>query len=258
MVHVKPSAENKVILVVGGHASHKTLVAVEYARDNSVVMISLPPHSTHYMQPLDKTIFGPLKTAYNVSCDKWMVSHPVSQASPRWISQRHCGLNAQRLTSPQSGQSSVAEVDQPGTSQAQPPMLLQFSQSNAAQKLLTSISQLPKAEQSRARKRRVESAEVLTGSPYKKILVDKKSLRCTLLRARNQMTCYQKVKRNLPVVRTNAEDDRNSRDLLTFPRRNLPTTSLHHKEKELQLERRKIRRYDMAVELWNSAQQTYK
>ena len=67
VAHVKPSAENKVILVVDGHASHKTLAAVEYARDNSVVMISLPPHSTHHMQPLDKTIFGPLKTAYNVS-----------------------------------------------------------------------------------------------------------------------------------------------------------------------------------------------
>jgi len=23
------------------------------------------------MQPLDKTIFGPLKTAYNAACDKW-------------------------------------------------------------------------------------------------------------------------------------------------------------------------------------------
>ena len=79
--HVKPSAENKVILVLDGHASHKSLAAVEYARDNFVVMISLPPHSTHHMQPLDKTIFGPLKTAYNGACDKWMVSHPGSRIS---------------------------------------------------------------------------------------------------------------------------------------------------------------------------------
>jgi len=76
VLHVKPSTENKVILVVDGHATHKSLAAVEYARDNSVIMISLPPHSTHHMQPLDKTIFGPLKTAYNAACDKWMVSHP--------------------------------------------------------------------------------------------------------------------------------------------------------------------------------------
>ena len=34
VVHVKPSAENKVILVVDGQASLKTLAAVEYARDN--------------------------------------------------------------------------------------------------------------------------------------------------------------------------------------------------------------------------------
>ena len=84
-------------------------------------------------------------------------------------------LQAQRPTSPQSSQSSVAEVDQPGTSQAQSPMLLQSSQSTAARKLVTSISPLPKAEKSRARKRRVEAAEVLTGSPYKKMLVERMS-----------------------------------------------------------------------------------
>jgi len=76
VLHVKPSAENKVILVVDGHSTHKSLAAIDYARDNYVIMISLPPHSTHHMQPLDKTIFGPMKTAYNAACDKWMVSHP--------------------------------------------------------------------------------------------------------------------------------------------------------------------------------------
>jgi len=76
VLHVKPSAENKVILAVDGHTTHKSLAAVEYARDNHVIMICLPRHSTHHKQPLDKTIYGRLKTAYNVACDKWMVSHP--------------------------------------------------------------------------------------------------------------------------------------------------------------------------------------
>jgi len=54
-----------VILILDGHGSHKTLAAIEYARDHGIVMISLPPHTTHELQPLDLTLFGPLKAHYN-------------------------------------------------------------------------------------------------------------------------------------------------------------------------------------------------
>lgn len=73
---VKPSQANKVVLIVDGHGSHKTLAAVELARSNGIVMVCLPPHTTHRLQPLDRTIFGPLKAHYNSECDKWMLSHP--------------------------------------------------------------------------------------------------------------------------------------------------------------------------------------
>ena len=33
-------------------------------------------HSSHKMQPLDKTFFGHLKSAYNKACDPWIFSHP--------------------------------------------------------------------------------------------------------------------------------------------------------------------------------------
>ena len=72
---VKPTQSRKVILILDGHSSHKTLAAVELARNSGVVMISLPPHTTHRVQPLDRTVFGPLKAHYNGECDKWMVSH---------------------------------------------------------------------------------------------------------------------------------------------------------------------------------------
>ena len=72
---VKPTQSRKVILILHGHSSHKTLAAVELARNSGVVMISLPPHTTHRVQPLDRTVFGPLKAHYNSECDKWMVSH---------------------------------------------------------------------------------------------------------------------------------------------------------------------------------------
>jgi hypothetical protein len=70
---VKPTPDKKVLLVMDGHGSHKSLEAIEVARSHGVVMICLPPHTTHRMQPLDRTFYGPLKQNYNAECDKWMV-----------------------------------------------------------------------------------------------------------------------------------------------------------------------------------------
>ena len=39
-------------------------------------MLSLPPHTSHKIQPLDKGFFGPLKTAFSTEVEKWMVSNP--------------------------------------------------------------------------------------------------------------------------------------------------------------------------------------
>lgn len=80
--HVKPSLNNRVLLILDGHSSHKSLSAIELARSNGIVMICLPPHTTHKMQPLDRTIYGPLKTSYNAECDKWMVTNAGQRISP--------------------------------------------------------------------------------------------------------------------------------------------------------------------------------
>ncbi|ESN93974.1 hypothetical protein HELRODRAFT_142747, partial [Helobdella robusta] len=61
---VKPTLERKVILLVDGHASHKSLEAITFARDHGIDLISFPPHFTHRIQPLDLTFFGPLKGYY--------------------------------------------------------------------------------------------------------------------------------------------------------------------------------------------------
>lgn len=38
-------------------------------------MLSTPPHTTHKLQPLDRTFMKPFKTAYNIACDLWMRSN---------------------------------------------------------------------------------------------------------------------------------------------------------------------------------------
>ncbi|CAM1300407.1 Uncharacterised protein r2_g1032 [Pycnogonum litorale] len=74
--HVKPSIHDRHILIVDGHNSHKSLEAIEYARANGIIiMISLPPHCTHKMQPLDRSYFKSLKNAYNQAVEAWMLCH---------------------------------------------------------------------------------------------------------------------------------------------------------------------------------------
>lgn len=70
------SQERPHVLVLDGHHSHKTLEAVQVARERGVVMITIPPHCSHKMQPLDRTFFKSLKCAYNSAADSWLTCHP--------------------------------------------------------------------------------------------------------------------------------------------------------------------------------------
>lgn len=74
--HVKASLEDKVLLVLDGHSSHKNLDVLEYAKTNGVIMVCLPPHCTHRMQPLDVAFFGPFKIFYDQEITRWLKAHP--------------------------------------------------------------------------------------------------------------------------------------------------------------------------------------
>ncbi|XP_023011872.2 uncharacterized protein [Leptinotarsa decemlineata] len=60
--YAKPSTTSPVLLVLDGHASHtRNIELIDLARANHVQLLSLPPHSSHKIQPLDRTFMGPLK-----------------------------------------------------------------------------------------------------------------------------------------------------------------------------------------------------
>jgi len=48
-----------------GHSTHYQHETIKFAHDNGVVMMCLPPHTTHESQPLDASIFKPLKQNWN-------------------------------------------------------------------------------------------------------------------------------------------------------------------------------------------------
>ena len=74
---VHPSINNKVLLILDGHVSHtQNITALCRAREVGILMLSLPPHCTHRLQPLDLTFFKPLSTFYNKAVDGWMRENP--------------------------------------------------------------------------------------------------------------------------------------------------------------------------------------
>ncbi|KAJ4425442.1 hypothetical protein ANN_28057, partial [Periplaneta americana] len=84
---VHPTTEDPVLLILDGHSSHKELNVILYARNSNVHMLSLPPHTTHRLQPLDRTVMKPFKNAYNEACAEWMRRNPFSKITVYEVSE---------------------------------------------------------------------------------------------------------------------------------------------------------------------------
>lgn len=66
-----PSKESPILVLLDGH-SHKTLDVINFCREHNIHLISSPPHTTHKLQPLDRTFMKPFKNAYHEQCDMWI------------------------------------------------------------------------------------------------------------------------------------------------------------------------------------------
>ncbi|KAI1674800.1 DDE-1 multi-domain protein [Pyrenophora tritici-repentis] len=53
------------LLILDGHGSHLTMEFIKYCDRHRILLIILPPHSTHTLQPLDVVLFKPLSQAYS-------------------------------------------------------------------------------------------------------------------------------------------------------------------------------------------------
>lgn len=74
--HVRPSKDNRVLLIMDNHESHISIEAINLAKENGIVMFTFPPHTSHKLQPLDRGVFGPFKKCYNAAATNWLQTHP--------------------------------------------------------------------------------------------------------------------------------------------------------------------------------------
>ena len=64
------------LLLLDGHSSHYCPDTVRLAAKEKVIIFALPPHTTHFSQPLDKGCFGPLKAHWRAECHHFMSANP--------------------------------------------------------------------------------------------------------------------------------------------------------------------------------------
>ncbi|CAK1588229.1 unnamed protein product [Parnassius mnemosyne] len=229
--HTQPTKENPVLLLMDGHCSHKTLAVINFCRENHIHLMSSPPHTTHKLQPLDRTFMKPFKDAYSQRCDLWIRTnagcritdydiaglvkeafikvarldiavsgfkctgiHPfdrhlfsdldylAADMTNIPLEQTETSSNAlnneqavvisnliieeQMKESEQSISEPITTSPKPSTSTA--PDLVQ---------IIHNLSPLPDAAKKRtaARKRKSERSEILTSSPYKKVVEEKEN-----------------------------------------------------------------------------------
>ena len=64
-------AARPLILLMDGHSSHYHPHTIRKAAEEEVILLALPPNTTHITQPLDKWCFGPLKAKWAEVCHKY-------------------------------------------------------------------------------------------------------------------------------------------------------------------------------------------
>jgi hypothetical protein len=60
------------LLIIDGHESHISLEFQDICKENNIIALCMPPHSSHLLQPLDVGCFAPLKKAYGRQIEELM------------------------------------------------------------------------------------------------------------------------------------------------------------------------------------------
>ncbi|XP_052083703.1 uncharacterized protein LOC127721060 [Mytilus californianus] len=67
--------DQPVLLIYDGHKSHVALSVIAWAKAHNIIILVLPAHCSHILQPLDVGCFGPLSRILNNSCHKYLREH---------------------------------------------------------------------------------------------------------------------------------------------------------------------------------------
>ena len=66
------SQQNRHLLIVDGHTSHVTIEVTKTCMNYGIDIVTLPSHTSHALQPLDRTCFAPFKATFRRIRDDWI------------------------------------------------------------------------------------------------------------------------------------------------------------------------------------------
>lgn len=77
-IHFMPrKPQGKVLLLLDGHSTHcNSVEMLEYANENEIILLSMPSHTSHFLQPLDRAVFKSLKHHFYEQCRLWLKQNP--------------------------------------------------------------------------------------------------------------------------------------------------------------------------------------
>ena len=70
------SPSKPVLMIVDGHSSHCGFSVANYCKEQGIVLQTLPPHTSHASQPLDRCVYGPFKRYLVQSHDEFLRKTP--------------------------------------------------------------------------------------------------------------------------------------------------------------------------------------
>jgi len=73
------------VLICDGHDSHITGDFIAFCIDNNILLMILPPHSSHLTQPLDVGVFGPLKKHMSAEIEPLMRTGITRVQKVEWL-----------------------------------------------------------------------------------------------------------------------------------------------------------------------------
>ena len=62
---LRDKIEFPILIFMDGHTSHINISISEFCQKNDVILYCFPPHASHIIQPLDISVYGPLKLKWN-------------------------------------------------------------------------------------------------------------------------------------------------------------------------------------------------
>ena len=88
--YVQRCADEPVLLILDGHRSHVNVPVLDWAKQHNVILMILPAHTSHILQPLDVGCFGPMQRIYNSECHKFLRRSPESRITRYNVCQLAC------------------------------------------------------------------------------------------------------------------------------------------------------------------------